>query len=132
MSRSSSSRALTALAVLFVSISPLVVDVAHAVYIPLDDIDPFNSPCTLDVSQQGSTRTLTWSAVSGASTYKVGYRQCDGTVVGLAEVTATTYDHTGWNANECLEYVMVAYDSSGQRICSAHKLNVGADCPCTQ
>lgn len=129
MSRSRSTRALASLTVLLLSVAPLV-DVAQAIDIPINDFSDFTSPCTLNVSQQGSTRTLSWSAVSGASTYKVGYRLCNGKVEGLAEVTTTAYEHAGWDANQCLEYVMVAYDASANRICAAHNLNWGGDCPC--
>jgi len=79
--------------------------------------------------QEGSLRKMGWGAVSGASSYKVGYRRCNGTIVGLAEVTGLSYDHVGWNSNECLEYVMVAYDSSGNDVCAASAANVG-NCPC--
>jgi hypothetical protein len=101
---------------------------AQAVEIPVQDLESFTSPCTLSVSQNGSVRTLSWSAVSGASSYKVGYRT-GGTTVGLAELSGTSYDHTGWDPDACLEYVLVAYDSGGAKICAAHVENVGGNCP---
>ena len=106
----------------------LAVETAHATTIPADDLEP-RSPCTLTIEQDGSVRKLSWGAVSGANSYKVGYRRCDGTIVGLAQVTGLSYDHVGWNSNECLEYVMVAYDSGGNDVCAASAANVG-NCPC--
>lgn len=106
----------------------LAVETARATTIPGGDLEP-RSPCTLSVVQDGSVRKMSWGAVSGASSYKVGYRRCDGTIVGLAEVTGLSYEHLGWNSNECLEYVMVAYDSSGNDVCAAHVTGIG-NCPC--
>ena len=106
----------------------LVVFPAWAVTIEEEDLVTFSVPCTLSVSQNGSVRTLSWSSVSGASSYKVGYRT-GGTITGLAELSGTSYDHTGWDPNQCLEYLLVAYDSGGAKICSAHVENVGTSCP---
>ncbi len=108
-------------------LSLILVLPAGAVTIPEWEIEDFQSPCTLSLSQSGSVRTLSWSAVSGASSYKVGYRT-GGTITGLAELTGTSYDHTGWDPDACLEYVLVAYDSGGAKICAAHVENVGASC----
>ena len=105
----------------------LVVSPAWAVTIEEEEIATFTSPCTLSLSQSGSVRTLSWSAVSGANSYKVGYR-IGGTITGLAELTGTSYEHTGWNPNECMEYVLVAYDSGSNKVCAAHVENVGANC----
>lgn len=106
----------------------LAVTTAQAVDIPVGDLQDFTTPCTLSVSGSGSVRTLSWSAVSGASSYKVGYR-AGGTITGLAELTGTSYQHTGWDPDACLEYVLVAYDSGGYKVCAAHVENVGASCP---
>ena len=92
------------------------------------ELENFTSPCTLSLSQNGSVRTLSWSSVTGASTYKVGYR-IGGSIVTLAEVSGTNYEHTGWNASDCLEYVLVASDGSGAKVCAAHLPNVGSNCP---
>ena len=100
---------------------------AHAVTILPGELEYFGAPCTLSLTQNGSVRTLSWSAVAGASTYKVGYR-IGGTIVALAEVSGTSYDHKGWSASDCLEYVMVACNGSGEAICAAHVPNVGS-CP---
>jgi hypothetical protein len=35
-----------------------------------------------------------------------GLVECDGDIVGLAETTSTSYNHTGWDPDACLEYVM--------------------------
>lgn len=108
----------------------LGVETSEAVHIPMDDVQDFETPCALGLEEVGPVRTLTWSSVSGASSYRIGYRTCDGTIVGLAEVPVTTYAHVGWDAAECLEYLMVAYDSAGKKVCAAHILNVGTGCPC--
>ena len=113
----------------FLSLSlGLVVATALAIDIPVGDLEDFGFPCTLSLTQSGSVRTLSWSAVSGASSYKVGYR-AGGTTVGLAELSGTSYDHTGWDPDACLEYVLVAYASGGAKICAAHLENVGTSCP---
>ena len=114
---------LSLLAVLLILSAP----VAHAITILPGELEHFGSPCTLSFSENGSVRTLSWSSVAGASTYKVGYRT--GTsIVALAEVTGTSYQHTGWSASDCLEYVMVACDGSGTKVCAAHVPNVGTNC----
>jgi hypothetical protein len=120
-----------ALAVLWISLVVMVgaaiPSVAHAVTILPDELENFGTPCTLSVSQNGSVRTLSWSVVSGASTYKVGYR-LGSSIIALAQVSGTSYDHTGWSASDCLEYVMVACNGSGAKVCAAHVSNVGS-CP---
>jgi len=102
---------------------------AQAVTIEPTEIESFSSPCTLSVSQDGSVRTLSWSSVSGASSYKVGYRLPNGTIVALDEVTNTSYEHMGWTPGDCLEYVLVACDGSGSKVCAAHLPDVGTGCP---
>lgn len=97
--------------------------------IPEGDLQFFGSGCSLAVLEGGSSRSLTWPSVAGASSYKVGYRECNGTIVGLAEVTGVSYTHTGWSPNACLEYICVAYDSSGNKICAGH-CYAGNSCPC--
>jgi hypothetical protein len=106
----------------------LCVSAVGAVTIKEEDIDAsFAAPCSLQLSQNGGTRTLTWSAVSGASFYRVGYRPAGGgAIVGLSETTALSYNHVGWNPNVCLEYILVAYNASGSSLCSGHVTNVGA------
>jgi hypothetical protein len=117
------------LAVLFIPlvvlVSAVVPNVAQAVTIHPGELESFGVPCALSVSQSGSVRVLSWSPVSGASTYKVGYR-LQGAIYALAEVTGTSYEHTGWSPSDCLEYVMVACDGSGTKICAAHVPNVGS------
>ncbi len=98
----------------------LSAGIAEAVTILPGEIEHFGSPCTLSISQSGSVRTLSWSTVLGANTYKVGYR-LNGSIVALAEVTGSSYDHVGWSGSDCLEYVMVACDGSGMKICAAHR-----------
>ena len=107
----------------------LGVGTVQAVTIEPTEISSFTSPCTLSISQDGSVRTLSWSAVSGASSYKVGYRLPNETIVALAEVTSTSYEHTGWTSGDCLEYVLVACDGSGSKVCAAHLPDVGTGCP---
>ncbi len=99
--------------------------VAHAIYIPGTDLEPFSSPCGLEVTENGSTRTLSWSSVSGVSIYKVGRIPDGESVVGLAQTNSTSYDDTAWDSQECYEYVVIAYDANEKKICSAHVENVG-------
>jgi hypothetical protein len=113
---------------LFSFLFALLVPAAQAITIPAEDIEPFAGPCTLTLSQITSARLLSWDAVSGADKYVIGYRTSDGTIVGLATVYRTGYEHSGYDPDECLEYVMVAYDSSGSKVCSARLPGVG-DCP---
>jgi hypothetical protein len=120
------SRAFTILVVLFLTLRPVA---AQAITIEPDDIENFSSPCNLSISTNGSVRTMSWSSVSGASTYKVGYRLGDGTIVALAEVTTSSYEHSGWSSGDCLEYVLVACDGGGSKVCAAHVPNVGTGCP---
>lgn len=105
----------------------VAVSLSSAMIAP-EDLASFTSPCTLSVEQAGSVRTLSWDAVAGAVSYRVGYRM--GTeITELAQLAGTSYEHTGWNPNDCYEYVVVAYDSSGVKVCAAHVENVGAQCP---
>lgn len=105
----------------------LAISLTSAAIAP-EDLESFASPCTLSLDQAGSVRTLSWDAVSGAATYKVGYRM--GTeITELAELTGLSYEHTGWNPGDCYEYVLVAYDGGGVKVCSAHIENVGTNCP---
>jgi hypothetical protein len=117
-----------ALCSFFIAVLVLIATTAHAVGIMPGELVSFTSPCTLSISQNGSVRTLSWSSVAGASTYKVGYR-LGGSIVTLAEVTGTTYQHTGWSESDCLEYVLVACDAGGAKVCAAHVLIVGTNCP---
>jgi hypothetical protein len=105
---------------------------AWAITYPDPDLDPrFGPPCTLSVTPTGSSeRQLTWSPVTGASTYWVGFRRCDGSTEVLAAVAATSYTHAGFDPDECLEYLLVAYDVVGAALCSAHTAPVGSKCPC--
>jgi len=116
-------------ALCFLAIALLVMSstAAHAVGIMPGEIENFSSPCSLSLSQNGSVRTLSWGTVAGASTYKVGYR-VGGSIVTLAEITGTTYEHTSWSSSDCLEYLLVACDGSGSKVCAAHVPNVG-NCP---
>ncbi len=120
----------TRLCLLFFAVSTaLFVPLAGAVNIPVEHLDPASAPCGLTVTENGSTRTLQWSLVSGATSYKVGYRRCNGEVVGLAELPFTSYDHVGWTG-ECLDYVVVAYDAKGCKVCAAVVENFGGcNCP---
>jgi hypothetical protein len=116
------------LVVLLTLVLVLCATGAQAVTIAPIELDTFASPCTLSLVENGSVRTLTWDAVSGAASYKVGYRH-GGNIVALAEVTTQSYEHSGWSGSECLEYVLVACDGSGNKICAAHVPNVGTNCP---
>jgi hypothetical protein len=116
-----------ALCSFFIAVLALSATTAHAVGIMPGELESFSSPCTLSISQNGSVRTLSWGSVAGASTYKVGYRLA-GSIVTLAQVSGTTYDHTGWSGSDCLEYVLVACDGSGAKVCAAHVPNVGTNC----
>lgn len=107
----------------------LLVSIAGAVNIPAEDLDPLRIPCLLTVTQTGTDRLLEWSSISGATFYRVGYRQCSGVIVGLAELSTTSYVHSGWSSSDCLDYVMVAYDSNAKNICAAIAEDVGG-CPC--
>jgi hypothetical protein len=102
-------------------------EAAHATTISDGDLVP-RPPCTLTIEQTGSIRRLSWSAVAQATSYKLGYRRCDGTIVGLAEVTELAYEHQGWSSSECLVYFMVAYDSGGDDVCAARA--AAGNCPC--
>jgi len=113
-------------AVLFLMVTCTTV---HATNIDPQEVVAFTSPCDLDVSQDGSIRTLSWSGVSGASTYKVGYRLGSGSIVTLAEVSSTSYEHSGWDSATCMEYLLVACDGTGNKICAAHEPNWGTNCP---
>ena len=97
---------------------------ALGVTIPTGDLSPFGAPCTLAVQEIGQSRMLSWEPVAGAASYRVGYVTASG-VVGLAELSGTSFEHIGWEANECLEYVVVAYDGGAVRVCSAHVPGVG-------
>jgi hypothetical protein len=97
---------------------------ALGVIIPAGDLSPFGAPCTLAVQEINQSRMLSWEPVAGAAFYRVGYVTASG-VVGLAELSGTSFEHIGWAANECLEYVIVAYDAGGVRVCSAHVPGVG-------
>jgi chitodextrinase len=96
------------------------------VTIPEGDLSEFNGSCTVSVTESPSSRTLAWTSVPGAASYKVGYRSQD--LVGLAETSATTFVHSGFNPDACYEYVVVAYDGAGRRICAGHAPRVGK-CP---
>ncbi len=112
------------------AVALLAAAAAWAITYPDPDLDVFDPPCTLTVSvDDGAQRVLSWSAVSGASTYRVGFRRCDGSTAVLADVTGTSYTHSGYHQNECLEYLLVAYDSGGSKVCAAHVVGVGG-CPC--
>ena len=113
------------LILLVVLVSAVVPKLAQAVTIHPGELESFGVPCALSVSQSGPVRVLSWSPVSGASTYKVGYR-LQGAIYALAEVTGTSYQHTGWSPSDCLEYVMVACDGSGTKVCAARVPNVGS------
>jgi hypothetical protein len=109
----------------------LVVAVAPAPASPTiteGDLQDFDPGCSLTILDSGSIRSLTWASVAGAVSYRVGYRECSGRIVGLAEVTETSFSHTGWSPNACLQYVVVACDSSGSKIC-AGRAQAGP-CPC--
>jgi len=97
---------------------------------PDPDIDPCTAPCVLTVVATADSRQLTWPAIAGASSYWVGFRRCDGSNEGLAIVTGTSYTHAGFDPGECLEYLLVAYDAGGVKVCSARTERVGAKCPC--
>jgi len=114
----------------FLAIALLVMSstAAHAVGILPGEIEDFGSPCSLSLSQNGSVRTLSWSSVAGASAYKVGYR-LGGSIVTLAEVSGTSYQHLGWSSSDCLEYLLVACDGGGGKVCAGHLPNVGTSCP---
>ena len=95
--------------------------------IPEGDLNPLNAPCSLTISESGDQRLLSWSPVAGVVVYKVGFiRRLE--VVGLAETSATTYTHLGFDDEECLDYVVVAYDGTGHRVCAARAQRVGR-CP---
>jgi hypothetical protein len=115
---------LTAAVLALAGISLVAAPAAAIVIIPPGDLSPFGAPCTLDVHEIGQSRVLSWAAVAGAATYRVGFVG-NGEVVGLAEITGTTFEHIGWAASECLEYVVVAYDAGGVRVCAAHVPRIG-------
>lgn len=104
---------------------------AQAITYAEPDLDRFGPPCTLTVNVTGSSdRLLSWDSVSGASTYWVGFRRCDGSNEVLAIVTGTSYTHSGFDPEECLEYLLVAYDAGGTKVCAARADRVGTKCPC--
>jgi len=104
-------------------LASLATAAAAVVTISEGDLQEFTGPCTLTVSESSAARTLTWTAVSGASSYKVGFR--GHVLVGLAETSGTTFVHSGFDTEDCLEYFVVAYDGTGRRICAAHAPLVG-------
>jgi hypothetical protein len=105
----------------------LTVVPAYGITIPERELEDSTGPCLFSVTQDASVRTLTWSPFPGASSYKVGYR-IGSSITGLAELSGTSYEHTGWDPQACLEYILVAYDSGGANICWAHVENVGTGC----
>ena len=104
----------------------LVVVPAYATTTPEWEVEDFTAPCAMQVTQAGPVRTLSWVAVPGGATYRVGYR-IGSVVTVLAQLPGTSYDHVGWDPNACFEYLVAAYDGGGW-ICSAHVLNVGGGC----
>lgn len=114
---------------LFLSLVLCLAPAAQAVTIPEDDMDPFTGPCSLEIAETRGGCLLSWAAVSGSSVYAVGYRTCDGVIVGLAEVAGTSYQHVAADRRGCLEYVVVSYDGSGVKICSAHAFTSACPCP---
>jgi hypothetical protein len=88
------------------------------VTIPEGDLSPLSAPCQLTVTESPTTRVLTWSQVAGATSYKVGFIR-GSEIVGLAETSNTTYTHSGFDPGSCLQYVVVAYDGSGRKVCAA-------------
>lgn len=96
-----------------------------------EDYDRTGPPCTLNVVQTGnSDRLLSWDSVSGASQYLLAFRRCDGSSQLLAIVTGTSYTHSAIDPGECIEYLLVAFDASGTKVCSARTDRVGTKCPC--
>ncbi len=103
---------------------------AASASIPWDDAMDPAAPCVLTVTEAGSNRTCAWSSVSGADHYKVGrYKNTtEGVVDHLATVSNLSYVDSTWNSSWCYDYVVVAYDSAGDKICSALVTEVGS-CP---
>lgn len=97
------------------------LSVGAGVLIPAGDVSPLSAPCDLTVTEAPNSRVLTWSPVAGAVNYKVGFIR-NGEIVGLAETASTTYTHAGFDPNDCLKYVVVAYDGTGHRVCAAAAL----------
>jgi hypothetical protein len=105
--------------VLAAALTGLGVPPATAVVtIPEGDLNPLTAPCSLTLTESNQLRVLTWGAVAGAANYKVGLIR-GAEVIGLAETSGTTYTHSGFDPGDCVQYVVVAYDGAGQRICAA-------------
>lgn len=108
---------------LTLALSVSVSQVMGAVY---DDLTAVRSshlspPTGFSVSTSGSTVTVTWSGVSGASGYKLYYGASSGNYIGsfdLGNVTTKVFD----NVPDGTYYVVLtAYDSAGESIYSEEK-----------
>jgi len=81
-------------------------------------LNELNAPTGLQVKHNGSNSslTLTWNSVSGAASYNV-YENVGSTAapywVKIANVTGTTWTHTGLKAAEGHFYIVCAVDNGG-------------------
>jgi hypothetical protein len=100
---------------------------ASAGGIDTHDLEPFGPPCTLSVTENGQGRLLGWGAVSGASFYRAGRIPAGSALEDLVETSGRSFLDTTYDPDACYEYVVVAYDANGDKICSARVTDVG-DC----
>jgi len=73
-------------------------------------------------AQSSSSISVSWSAVSGATSYKVYYEIGNSTTKNLAgTVTGTSYTHTGLTASTTYYYYITAVNSAGESGYSSYK-----------
>lgn len=75
---------------------------------------PLAAPTNVQATSDNTTATLTWDAVSGATSYRVGRSSAPGgpyTIVGTP--TSATYPDTGLTPNTTYYYVVYAVNDSG-------------------
>ena len=93
--------------------------------IPQQDLEEFDEPCSMALQQVMGVRVITWDAVSGASSYRVGRVSTGSGIETLADTSNLTFNDTTWSTTTCYDYVVVAYDASSVKICAAIVEEVG-------
>ena len=81
-----------------------------------EDIEPIPSvPTAPAVSIVSSSQLdISWSSASGAASYSLHYQVGDGAFSEVYAGTATSYNHTGLNANTTYYYKIKAVNSAGE------------------
>jgi hypothetical protein len=103
----------------------VAVSALATVPLPIEEFDPFGAPCSMSVTENGGTRTLSWDAVGGASFYAVGRRTGSGDADLIAQTTGTSVEDKSFDPDLCYEYIFVAYDDNAEKVCSGHVEDVG-------